>query len=88
MNMEINEKQQTEQKVVPVEQIGPTKKEVIQYSCIGCKYLYDRGVTMNNRTMHQYFCRHLDKIEFTTGKAIGTSDLTPEWCPELNNTQK
>lgn len=82
--METNERVVPVQKEIPKEQVGPTAKEIIQYSCIGCIHHYDRGVTMNNRTMHQYFCRHLEKIEFTTGKAIGTSDLTPEWCPELN----
>lgn len=82
MDNEFNKKE-VEQSTIKPEQIGPIKKEIIQYNCEGCKFLYDKSITVGNNTLHQYFCQHLEKLGFINGKSIGSENITPDWCPEL-----
>lgn len=83
MDNKINKKE-IEQVDIKATQIGPTQKQIIQYTCENCKFLYDKIITVGTSLLHQYYCQHSEKLAFLNGKSIGIESITPEWCPELN----
>ena len=86
MTIDIKEKQinSDEQNKNQKIQIGPKKVIIEELHCIGCVYFHDRNIQSGNNEVHHFFCKNERITQFLSGKSIGISTKTPDWCPEIN----
>ena len=70
---------------------GPTK--ISHYSCIGCDHHDSEMVCSGINQVYIHFCKIAKKDKYPpwakikSGRSIGTTAETPDWCPIMNKKQ-
>ena len=66
---------------------GPTTIATEYRSCSGCRFLGRRMMASGRDPIYSHVCHHPEINEPVrgcfSGRLIGPSDATPEWCPFL-----
>ena len=70
---------------------GPRIITTATLRCCGCSELDKRAVQTGRRPVFEHYCRHADAagddrrlirwLDEPDGRFIGSTDVTPDWCP-------